>query len=278
MENKDLNYNFFRRELVDTARDFAETFYNENHFESDVKCLELNQKLPDDSQNDLKNLIYKQMVERLEYAYLLGMQYAVKNKIGSTKPSDDTQLCQYQKDKDFAFIFKFGDNDFGNYFEHAAEEYCDSYNDILGHIRIYDESDKYYIKKIETLENREIIIETLKIGIASYSFKNDIDSYQPEKTSYEQSLKDVNRYVNEYFDFNGMLDVWKEDENGEEYVVPKALPRLTIGTRADVEEALKTYGTPDGNNNEIKREFPYWCNGEALIVYMKNGFLTYVIR
>lgn len=276
MNENDINYNFFQKELVDMAKDFAESYYKENHFESDIKCLELNQKLPEESQSDLKSLIYKQMLERLESAYLYGMQYAVSHKIDSIKPSHETQLYQYQKDKDFAFIFKFGDNDFGNYFEHAAEEYCKCYNHILGNICLYPENN-YYIKKIETLEKQEIIIESLKNGIASYSFKNNIDTYQPEKISYEQTLKDTNRYVNEYFDFNDMAKIWEKDENGK-YIVTKLVPKLTIGTRADVEEVLKSYGTPDDNNNIIQREFPYWCNGEVLIVYMKNGFLTYVIR
>jgi hypothetical protein len=40
---------------------------------------------------------------------------------------------------------------------------------------------------------------------------------------------------------------------------------LVIGTRAEVEESLKTYGTHD-EEESIPREFPYWCNGEALIV------------
>ena len=50
MENKDLNYEFFHKELVDIARDFAESFYKENHFISDVKCLELSQKFTDVSE------------------------------------------------------------------------------------------------------------------------------------------------------------------------------------------------------------------------------------
>lgn len=61
MDKNDINYNFFQKELVDIAKDFAESYYKENQFESDVKILELNQKLPDESQFDLKSLIYKQM-------------------------------------------------------------------------------------------------------------------------------------------------------------------------------------------------------------------------
>lgn len=283
MENKDLNYEFFHKELVDIARDFAETYYKENHFISDIKFLELAEKLTDVSEEHktrTQNLIYKQMLDRIESAYLYGMQYAVSHEIGTTKPTHETQLCQYQKDKDFAFIFKFGDNDFSNYFEHAAKLYCDGYNSLLGTINSYTlyspESVKSYIKDIDNLEKREVIIESLKIGISSYSFQSDIDTYHPERMSFENSMKDANRYVNEYFDFNGDMQLWDKDENGK-YFASGTEPRLVIGTRADVEEALKTYGERDEDGG-IPREFPYWCNGEALIVYMKDGFLNYVIR
>lgn len=283
MENKDLNYEYFHKELVDIARDFAENFYKENHFISDVKFLELAEKLTDVSEEHktrTQNLIYTQMLERIESAYLYGMQYAASHEISSTKPTHESQLCQYQKDKDFAFIFKFGDNDFGNYFEHSAKLYCDAYNSLLGTINRYTEyapeSIKHYTQDIDNLEKREVIIESLKIGIASYSFQSDIDIYHPEKMSFEKSMQNTNRYANEYFDFDGERELWDKDENGE-YFVSGSEPRLVIGTRAEVEESLKTYGTPY-EKESMSKEFPYWCNGEALIVYMKDGFLTYVIR
>ena len=283
MENKDFNYEIFHKALVDVAKTFAENFYTEDSFISDVKCLELAAKLPDTAEKhkkDMHNLLYKQMLDKIESAYLRGMQYAVANDISSTKPTHETQLCQYQKDKDFAFVFKFGDNDFGGYFEHAAQLYCDAYNSLLSNICLYTEyapeSVKSYIKDIDNLEKRETIIETLKLGITSYSFQSDVDKYHPESMSFEKSMKDANRYANEYFDFNGELQLWDKDENGE-YVVSGSEPRLVIGTRAKVEEALKTYGHPY-EETITPHDFPYWCNGEVLIVYMKDSFLTYTIR
>lgn len=283
MENKDFNYRYYHKELVDAAKAFAENFYKENQFISDIKCLELAEKLPETAEKhkkDMQNLIYKQMLERFESAYLYGMQYAVANDIGSTKPAHESQLCQYQKDKDFAFAFKFGDNDFGNYFEHAAKLYCNSYNSLIGTINTYTEfapkSVKSYVKDIDNLEKRETIIEALKLGITSYTFQSDVDTYHIERMSFENSMKDANRYANEYFDFNGELQLWGKDENGE-YIATGTEPRLVIGTRADVEAAVKHYGHPY-EETMILQDFPYWCNGEALIVYMKDGFLTYVIR
>ena len=283
MENKDFNYQFFHKVLVDAAKAFAENLYKENSFISDIKCLELAEKLPDTAEKhkkDMQNLIYEQMLERIESAYLRGMEYAVANDIGSTKPTHESQLCQYQKDKDFAFIFQFGDNDFGGYFEHAAQLYCDAYNQLLNNICLYTEyapdSVKKYIKDINNLEKRETIIESLKLGITAYSFQRDVDSYHLESMSFEKSVKDANRYANEYFDFNGERELWDKDENGE-YVVSGTEPRLSIGTRTDVEAIVKKYGHPYGETM-TPQDFPYWCNGEVLIVYMKDGFLTYEIR
>ena len=280
---EDLNYKYYHRELVDAAKAFAENYYKETNFESDMACLELARALPDTAseyKTKTQNLIYTQMLERIETAYLYGIQYAVANDIGSTKPTHETQLCQYQKDKDFAFVFKFGDNDFGNYFEHAAKLYCNSYNSLIGTINTYTEfapkSVKSYIKDIDNIEKRETIIEALKLGITSYTFQSDVDTYHIERMSFENSMKDANRYANEYFDFNGELQLWDKDENGE-YIATGTEPRLVIGTRADVEAAVKNYGHPYEETMK-PQDFPYWCNGEALIVYMKDGFLTYVIR
>ena len=280
MEDKDLNYRYYHKEVVDIAKDYALSFYKENCFVSDLKSLELSFKLPEKSSLELQNLIYKQMIDRIESAYLAGMQYAISNNIGSIKPTHETQLCQYQKDKDFAFIFKFGDNDFGNHFEHAAKLYCEAYNSILGTICTYSDyapkSIPHYTNDIDILEKRETIIKCLKIGVASYTFQRDIDSYHPEHISFEKSMGDANRYANEYFDFNGSIQMWKKNENNE-YIPSGTKPRLIIGTRAEIDAEILHYGHPD-EESLLSREFPVWCNGEALIVYMKDGFLTYLIR
>lgn len=277
---KDINYDYYHKDLVDAAKVFAESFYNENRFISDIEMLELYNKMPEDSKEKGHKLLYKFFLDRLETAYLYGMQFAVSNDIGSTKPTHETQLCQYQKDKDFAFVFRFGDNDFGNYFEHAAKLYCDAYNTNINSIQLYSkvspESVQHYVRHIDTLEKRETIIESLKIGVASYTFQRDVNSYHAENMTYENSAKDANRYANEYFDFNGERKLWDKDENGK-YVVSGTEPRLVIGTRAEIETNLLNRETKD-EESLMPRDFPVWCNGEVLIVYMKDGYLTYAIR
>jgi hypothetical protein len=47
------------------------------------------------------------------------------------------------------------------------------------------------------------------------------------------------------------------------------------GTRAEIESILKKYGEPEAGWDD---DFPVWCNAEVVILYMKNGYLTYVVR
>lgn len=180
-----------------------------------------------------------------------------------------------QEDKDFTFIFNFGDNDFGLHFEYAAKLYCDEYNGRLSDDYMYKYNKESYIKHIDNLEKRETIINSLKKGIAAYTFRNS-NRFDDCCLSFEEIMEKVNKYVNEYFDFEGKLDIYSKDENNN-YFVSGIKPRLVVGTRADIEDTLKCYGTHDEDGVE-PREFPYWCNGEVLIVYMKDKFLNFVIR
>ena len=41
--------------------------------------------------------------------------------------------------------------------------------------------------------------------------------------------------------------------------------------------ALVNHGHEDGQT-ESPRDFPVWCNGEVIILYMKDGCLTYLTR
>ena len=50
------------------------------------------------------------------------------------------------------------------------------------------------------------------------------------------------------------------------------------GTREEIESILKKYGEPEKG---WKDDFPVCvmqCNAEVVILYMKNGYLTYVVR
>ena len=73
---------------------------------------------------------------------------------------------------------------------------------------------------------------------------------------------------------------WGGDRNKYEYVngeykVVYTLSRFITGTNEEISEAIRKYGDPDENPT---RPFPVWCNGEVIVLYMKDGYLTYLTR
>lgn len=280
MENrKDLNYDFYPKNIVDDAYDFATSYHK---YEGSAMDKELITKLHKKGKLDDKQLkfMYDKEVSDIEFAFIQGIRYAIANDIGSMMPDDNSKFSQYHKDKDFAFLFDFSDNDFGLYFERAAKLYCNAYNEMLWTIDTYQEysSVDSYINNIKSMENTEIIKEILKIGVTSYSFERDVDTFHIENINFDNTKEDAIRLINEYLPFNRDKRRWKKDENGE-YVEIAPIPRLLTGTVSEIEEALKEFGTPDREYDDVPaRDFPVWCNGEVIIVYMKNGYLTYLIR
>ena len=67
--------------------------------------------------------------------------------------------------------------------------------------------------------------------------------------------------------------MWKKV--GNEYVESEKFDRFVAGTRSEIESILKKYGEPEEGWDD---DFPVWCNAEVVILYMKNGYLTYVVR
>ena len=280
MENrKDLNYDFYPKNIVDDAYDFATSYHK---YEVSAMDKDLITKLHKKGKLDDKQLkfMYDNEVSNIEFAFIQGIRYATANDIGSMMPDDNSKFSQYHKDKDFAFLFDFSDNDFGLHFERAAKLYCNAYNEMLWTIDTNQEycSVDSYINNIKSMENIETIKEILKIGVTSYSFERDVDTFHIENINFDKTKDDAIRLINEYLPFNRDKRRWKKDENGE-YVEIAPIPRLLTGTVSEIEEALKEFGTPDKKYDDVPaRDFPVWCNGEVIIVYMKNGYLTYLIR
>lgn len=279
MENeKKFNYDYYDKALVDKAENYSQHVYPENRFEADCKFFEILNKTKGNT-HEVYELLLKQAQERIESAFLQGIAFAVKNNIESYKPTDKEQISKYHSEKDFAIMFNFSDNDFGGNFEKAAQLYCDRYNHLLSQIDLYEKHSermvKYYIKDIELLEKEETIKEILKIGVASYAFERDAENFR-ETYDFDKSQKDVNRLINEYLPFDGEIKKWEKDENGQ-YFENGTIPRLVIGTCSDIEKALVNHGHKD-SETDSPREFPVWCNGEVIIIYMKDGYLTYLTR
>lgn len=284
-KEKKFNYNYYDKALVDQAEDYSKSVYPEYRFKSDCKFFEmlnkkaLVEKATEGNAHEDYKLLLKEAQERIELAFLQGIEFAVRNNIESYKPNDKEQISRYHSEKDFAILFNFSDNDFGGNFEKAAQFYCDRYNSLLANIDLYEKHSelmsKSYIKDIELLEKEETIKEILKMGVASYSFERDATDFR-EINNFNKSQEEVNHLINEYLPFNKEITKWEKDENGK-YFENGTIPMLVIGTRSEIEKALVNHGHKDGETDS-PRDFPVWCNGEVIILYMKDGYLTYLTR
>lgn len=266
--------NFYNSDLVDIANVIASTYYHDSKFESDIELIKtcLNRDLGLDG-------VYKIFLDRLSFMFLHGISHAVDNEVDSYHPTD-TFISDFHKNRDFAFIFNFGDNDFGCHFERAAELYCKIYNDTMYQIDIHerdgfvnDEIKSLYYDDITKLESIDKIKELLKIGVASADLLYDVNTLQLDKVSWQNSKNNMVRTIDEYIPWDATKATYVLVDN--KWVVTGDFPRFVVGTKAEIENSLKDYGTPD---KEPKRKFPVWCNGEVLIVYMKNNRLVYTIR
>ena len=75
---------------------------------------------------------------------------------------------------------------------------------------------------------------------------------------------------------------WDKTKNvyknvGGEVVKTGETNRFVTGTQEEILKAIaeisdSPYENPDG------KDFPYWCNSEVVVLFVKNGYLTYVIR
>ena len=101
--------------------------------------------------------------------------------------------------EDFAFIYCFGDNDFGSNFERAGELYCDEFNQILENIdnSVNKLQRDFEIKNLERLKEKQNIINLLKFGFSSYYFEDFIISYLPifVLAKYSQELLKISLFL-----------------------------------------------------------------------------------
>lgn len=218
------------------------------------------------------------------YTYIKGFQH------GKLNPNMDIthqNTCDYIKNKDFAFIFDFRDNDFGLYIERAAEKFCQKYNEILSNIERYTKlensienlqysSVQSYIEDLENMEKIDNIIELMKALFIGEYMLDSADRFWGKKPfSYSDKLKQAMHYV-DYLDFDEQVHEYEEDcSNGETITYKKY--RWLIGKIDEIskvcEEQYKDMQVENTCNFEN-----YWLNGEVLIVKMVNGKLTAKVR
>ena len=179
--------------------------------------------------------------------------------------------------EDFAFIYYFGDNDFGLNFDRAGELYCNEYNRVLENISdsISKLQKDFEIKNLERLKEKQNIINLLKFGFSSYFFEDKLDRTYHDIPTFEETFKRLSWLINDYFPWDEDKPVFTKNSETGIYEVIKLIPRLFIGTVDQVTETLPELGLLWEND---KRKFPVDCNGEALIVYFDGDELKWVIR
>ena len=200
----------------------------------------------------------------LTFAYVRGLVVGVNDP--SMKITPDP-ITEYTKNKDFAFFFNFGDNDFGGYIENAAKEFCKEYNQLLRNIDLYqrdglsDMMAKSYMKDLEFMENPENIINLMKGAFIGVYMTGMVDRcWMGSREDYTDRLKNAERYI-DYLRFDDQKS-WK------------------FGTWKEVnDEGLVRYRNmqSDEEYERANGDFTkYWLNGETLVVKMVDGELKVV--
>ena len=273
MDDKEFLCTMYNKDLVDHAIEESKELYKEHDAEMLYKMAKTTEMLPDRTGGAE---IYDTIQRQMRYAYLHGACYAVSKGLTSndTKPSEES-FSEFHKNVDFAVLFNFADNDISLAIEAAAKTYCDEFNKILHQIDMYDDQDlmkSRYLQEFEELCKIDNIKEIMKCGFLAQRMQNFAGvccGRKPNAVSALEYIKDDLDYIL----WDGDKGRW-ETVDGK-YVEVEKFPRFITGTKAEIEEALKKQGDPFENQDS---EFPVWCNGEVVILYMKNGYLTYLIR
>lgn len=200
----------------------------------------------------------------LTSSYVRGLVVGVNNP--SMKITPDP-VSEYTKNKDFAFFFDFGDNDFGGYVESAAREFCKEYNQLLKNIDLYqrdgfsDRMAETYKKDLEFMENPKNIINLMRgLFIGEYMTGMVDRCWMGSREDYIDRLKDAERFI-DYLGFDKQ-ESWK------------------FGTWKEVnDEGLVRYRNmqSDEEYERANGDFTkYWLNGETLVVKMVDGELKVV--
>ena len=278
MEYKEFLYSIYNQELVDKAYELSKEIYNKSDFESDINFYKVMTKAGVDSDDEMKRM-YNKIYEQITYSFLSGVAHAIKSGIDTTKLSpSEISFSDFRKNVDFAVFFDYSDNDFSSSIEAAAQAYCDEFNRILGHIYTYKDACETtlnsYIKDYQELCKVETIKEIMKCGFMAdrMSCFSNTAVYCGKVPNYESAVQESKANVL-YIPWDEKRPMWKKV--GNEYVKSEEIDRFVAGTRAEIESILKKYGEPEKGWDD---DFPVWCNAEVVILYMKNGYLTYVVR
>ena len=189
---------------------------------------------------------------------------------------------EYVLSKDFAFIFDFGDNDFGMTIESAAKAFCNEYNDLLRTLEMYSSNSEgpsdimvnSCKKGLEFMENPNNVRELIKAGFIGEYMTGTIDRCWLDVKLQFNAMERLNKaqdLVNNYFNFE--TNTRKSIITGNDDIV-----NWKFGTWDEISKfGLERY---KGQQGEEELEYAngdftkYWLNGEVLIVRMVDGKLV----
>ena len=273
MDDREFLCTMYNKDLVDRAIEESKELYKEHDAEMLYKMAKTTEMLPDRTGGAE---IYDTIQRQMRYAYLHGACYAVSKGLTSNdiKPSEQT-FSDFHKNVDFAALFNFSDNDFCLAIEAGAKTYCDVFNKMLHQIDIYADEELMKnrdIQQFEELCKIDNIKEIMKCSFLAQRMQNFAEVCSSKMPNAAAALENIKSDL-DYILWDGDKVRWETIDG--KYVEVEKFPRFITGTKAVIEEALKKHGEPFVNQNE---EFPVWCNGEVVILYMKNGYLTHLIR
>lgn len=289
--DKKFLYSLFDQKLVEDAIESTQQFFYKEMFKDIYNCsqndvayekllaevakLDKDGNLPKPTGKDVVDILYDRMLDNIVFSFLAGAHHAVSNNLTKVSPSEEN-FSEYRKNYNFAVLFNFGDNDFAHSMECGAELFCDEFNRIFGQIDMHTDSKSsydYYIDKLNNLTKIETIKEVMKCGFFSEEVRKG-GKYMCSIPSFEPAQEDAKKSL-DYIQWDGEINMWEKIE--DDYVITGKLPRFIVGTKEEILDAIKKYGSPH-KNPDPDNDFPVWCNSEVIVLYMKEGYLTYTTR
>ena len=279
----------YNKAIVDAAIAYADSEISQRHlypYLHDSVMLEMAKaKAIEAGQQEVAGFIEMQMefdtqniFNVLTFAYVHGMSFGISNpNIGKTPEP----VTDYVLSKDFAFIFDYGDNDFGTPIEQAAKEYCKEYNNLLRQIELYSSiSDgdgdlmvESYKKDLEFMEDPNTVRQLMKAAFIGAYMTGAIDRCWVCSNKSFNAMERLNKaqdLANNYFNFETNAihyDVYNTDRVNWKF-----------GTWDEVSKfGLEKYKGQQGEDDlkQANGDFTkYWLNGEVLIVRMVDGKLV----
>lgn len=277
----------YNKAIVDAAIAYADSEISQQHlYPHDSVMLEMAKaKAIEAGQQEVADFIEMQMefdtqdiFNVLTFAYVHGMSFGISNpNIGKTPEP----VTDYVLSKDFAFIFDYGDNDFGIPIEQAAKEYCKEYNNLLRQIELYssisdgdgDMMVESYKKDLEFMEDPNTVRQLMKAAFIGAYMTGAIDRCWVCSNKPFNAMERLNKaqdLANNYFNFETNAihyDVYNTDRVNWKF-----------GTWDEVSKfGLEEYKGQQGEyylkkaNGDFTK---YWLNGEVLIVRMVDGKLV----